>query len=172
MPLAPLPTEAVTLGAVARDWRAAVLLAGDALERSGATTAAYGARMVAVVEEFGAYIVITPGLALAHARPGRDVLRDGLSVVTLARPVEFGHAHNDPVGVVVGLAARSADEHIATVAALARAFDDRTAVRRLTEATDPAEVRSILGAVPELTRPIPGQQRPAPAGTARPSTVS
>ena len=33
--------------------------------------------------------VVAPGLALAHARPGPEVLADGLAVVTLARGVAF-----------------------------------------------------------------------------------
>ena len=44
-----------------------------------------------MVDEHGPYIVIAPGLALAHARPGPEVLADGLAVVTLAEPVPFGH---------------------------------------------------------------------------------
>nr|WP_328706950.1 PTS sugar transporter subunit IIA [Clavibacter zhangzhiyongii] len=94
--LPPLPDDAVTLGAEAADWRAAVRLAGDALVRTGAATADYAEAMIRVVEEFGAYVVIAPGLALAHARPGPETLADGLAVVTLREPVAFGHAHNDP----------------------------------------------------------------------------
>ena len=40
--------------------------------------------MIAVIDEFGAYVVIAPGLALAHARPGPDVLAEGLSNAGLA----------------------------------------------------------------------------------------
>jgi hypothetical protein len=39
--------------------------------------------MIRMIEEHGPYVVIAPGLALAHARPGPDVLADGLAVVTL-----------------------------------------------------------------------------------------
>ena len=35
----------------------------------------YADAMIRVIEEFGPYVVIAPGLALAHARPGDDVLR-------------------------------------------------------------------------------------------------
>ena len=104
---------------------AAVREAGRALARSGATHEGYADRMIAVLEEFGAYIVIAPGLALAHARPGPDVVRSGLAVVTLAEPVAFGHPHNDPVRVVVGLAVSNAEEHVASVAGLANAEIDR-----------------------------------------------
>jgi PTS system ascorbate-specific IIA component len=145
MTLPILPDSAVVLAAAAPDWRAAVRLAGRALTRAGSTTSDYAERMIAVIEEFGAYVVIAPGLALAHARPGPDVRREGLSVVTLARPVAFGHPHNDPVRVVVGLAVANAEEHVAFVAALANAFNDPLAVSRIAAATTPDEVRAVLG---------------------------
>ena len=141
----PLPDDAVVLGAHVPDWRAAVREAGRALTRSGATRSEYADRMIAVIEEFGAYVVIAPGLALAHARPGGDVRREGLAVVTLAEPVPFGHPHNDPVRVVVGLAVASAEEHVASVARLANAFNDAGIVGRIARASNPAEVRALLG---------------------------
>ncbi|MGH1523678.1 PTS sugar transporter subunit IIA [Leifsonia sp. L25] len=144
MPLPPLPATAVTVGAHASDWRDAVELAGEALARSGATEESYGTRMIQVIEEFGAYIVIAPGLALAHARPGSDVNRDGLSVVTLDDPVVFGHPHNDPVSVVIGLAVTSPEAHVSSVAELANVFNDPDAIPALAAAGDVAEVQRIL----------------------------
>lgn len=140
-----LHDNAVVLGARVDDWRAAVREAGRALTRSGATRSEYADRMIAVIEEFGAYVVIAPGLALAHARPGPDVRREGLAVVTLADAVPFGHPHNDPVRVVVGLAVSNAEEHVASVATLANAFNDRGIVGRVARASSADEVRRLLG---------------------------
>jgi len=88
---------------------------------------------------------LAPGLALAHARPGPDVLADGLAVVTLATPVSFGHPHNDPVSVVLGLAIKSADTHIEAVAELANVFNDSSTIARLTAAASVEEVLQIMG---------------------------
>ena len=144
-PFDQLPDEAIALGATASDWRGAVRAAGDALHAAGAAEPGYADRMVAMVEEYGPYIVIAPGLALAHARPGPDVLRPGLALVTLATPVSFGHAHNDPVCVVIGLAATEADQHVASVAGLANVFNDPSVIPALAEAADADEVRRLLG---------------------------
>jgi PTS system ascorbate-specific IIA component len=145
MTLPPLPDEGVDLGASASDWRAAVGLAGAALARIGAAAPEYTAEMIRMIDEHGPYVVIAPGLALAHARPGPEVMTDGLSVVTLAQPVSFGHPHNDPVHVVIGLAAGYAT-HLSVVAALANVFNDTDAVEELTVAMTPQQVRDILGA--------------------------
>ena len=145
MSLPPLPLDAIDVGLHVPDWRAAIGAAGAALERSGSTAPGYTERMVGVIEEFGAYVVIAPGLALAHARPGPDVLTEGLSVVTLAEPVPFGHPHNDPVNVILGLAVTTGDEHVHFVAELANVFNDSSIIPALAAAPDAATVRSLLG---------------------------
>ncbi|MCU1560065.1 PTS sugar transporter subunit IIA [Mycetocola sp.] len=144
MSLPQLPNSAIELGATAGDWRSAVRLAGAALVRSGATEEAYTERMIEVIDEFGAYIVIAPGLALAHARPGPDVTHEGLSVITLAEPVAFGHPHNDPVSVVLGLAVANPETHVTSVAELANVFNDASAIPAIASATTPEDVRSVL----------------------------
>jgi PTS system ascorbate-specific IIA component len=144
MGLPALPDPAIELHATASDWRAAVELAGACLSRSGAAEAGYADEMIRMIDEHGPYVVIAPGLALAHARPGPEVLRDGLAVVTLATPVDFGHPHNDPVQVVLALAVHSPEHHLPMVAELANRFNDSDAVERLAEATTADQVRAIL----------------------------
>jgi PTS system ascorbate-specific IIA component len=145
MSLPPLAPEAIAIGIEVDDWRGAVLAAGSALAAAGIARAGYGNEMVRMIEEHGPYVVIAPGLALAHARPGPEVIADGLAVVTLATPVNFGHPYNDPVSVVLGLAVASGDAHIALVAELANVFNDSSAVAELAAATSVDQVQAILG---------------------------
>jgi ascorbate PTS system EIIA or EIIAB component len=145
MELPALPDDAVELGAPAADWRAAIELAGSVLTRIGAARPAYTEAMIRMVEDRGPYIVIAPGLALAHARSGKDVQADGLAVVTLAEPVPFGHPHNDPVRVVLALSAASPERHLPMLAAVANAFNARGAVERIADASSADAVREALG---------------------------
>ena len=80
---------------------------------AGFTTDAYTDQMIETVEKMGPYIVIAPGLALAHppARP-RPCSKTGLSWVRLSTPVKFGNKANDPVSLVIGLAGHDENEHI------------------------------------------------------------
>ncbi len=142
-----LDETAIRTQAHAADWREAIRLAGEALTASGATTDAYTDEMIAAVDEHGPYIVIAPGIALAHSRPSPAVLRTGLSWVTLAEPVEFGHSVNDPVSLLVGLAALDHDGHLEVMAALAGVLADEDALASLLAADTPAEVRERLGAL-------------------------
>lgn len=139
-----LPTSAIWLDRVAESWQGAVRLAGEALLESGAVTEPYIDEMVAVVEDLGPYIVITPGLALAHARPSALVLRPGLSWVTLSSPVCFGHPQNDPVSVVVGLAAPDNQSHVTALSTLAELLSDEQRRYALIAAVDPASVHAVI----------------------------
>lgn len=135
---------AIRIGASAADWRAAVRVAGDALVASGATTVGYTDEMIRTVESLGPYIVIAPGVALAHSRPSPAVLRPALSLVTLATPVPFGHRQNDPVRLVIGLAAPDDEGHVNALATLAEFISDDDRRDALLRATDADTVRSLI----------------------------
>ena len=119
-----LTVEAIHLGATAQDWRAAVRLAGDALVTSGATAPAYTDEMIATVEQLGPYIVIAPGIALAHSRPSPAVHPRWYQPGDPGRPVDFGHRTNDPVRLVVGLAAPDEEGHVTALSTLAEFLSD------------------------------------------------
>jgi PTS system ascorbate-specific IIA component len=139
-----LPEEAIRLSVEAADWRAAIRASNEALVAAGITEPAYGDEMVAMVEEHGPYIVIAPGIALAHARPSPAVRRAGLSLVTLEQPVAFGHEANDPVRLVVGLAAPEQRAHVDALATLAALLADEASREALLASRDAAEVRAIV----------------------------
>jgi ascorbate PTS system EIIA or EIIAB component len=143
-PVILLPDSAIIIGAPAADWRDAIRWAGRALVASGVATDSYTDEMIATVESLGPYIVIAPGIALAHSRPSPSVLRAGLCLVTLANPVEFGNADNDPVTLVVGLAATDADAHIESLATLADFLADDDRREALLAAPDVAAVRRLV----------------------------
>ncbi|MFJ3951765.1 PTS sugar transporter subunit IIA [Streptomyces sp. Je 1-4] len=163
-----LPVAAVRLDVRAADWRAAIRVAGGLLTETGATTDDYTAEMIRNVEENGPYIVIAPGFAFAHARPSPAVHRTGLSWARLAQPVEFGHASNDPVYLVVGLAAEDSGAHTAAMAALAKLLADPATARALQEAADPETLRAVLaGETGEMAETgVAGERGARPRGGA------
>lgn len=141
-----LPETAIRIAYPAVDWRAAVRAAGDALVESGATDSRYADEMIATVEQLGPYIVIAPGIALAHSRPSPAVHRTGMSLVTLARPIEFGHRENDPVRLVVGLAATDDEGHVTALATLAEFLTEEERREAILAARDAASVRASIAA--------------------------
>ncbi|MCI1935336.1 MAG: PTS sugar transporter subunit IIA [Bifidobacteriaceae bacterium] len=141
-----LPDEAFDLDVEAADWREAIRLSGDRLVAAGFTTEAYTQAMIETVEKMGPYIVIAPGLALAHSRPSEAVLNTGLSWVRLSTPVEFGNKDNDPVSLVIGLAGRNEEEHVHVMSAIAGALSSAEKRKKLEEAPTAAAIRTILEA--------------------------
>jgi PTS system ascorbate-specific IIA component len=127
----------------ADDWRAAVRAAAELLVDAGAAEPRYVDRCIATVEELGPYMVVAPGVALAHARPEDGAVGLGLSAVTLREPVEFGHAENDPVDVVLAFGSPDRDQHVGLLGALARRLTEGLA-DDLREAGDESEVRKLM----------------------------
>ncbi|HEY1530736.1 MAG TPA: PTS sugar transporter subunit IIA [Galbitalea sp.] len=148
MSLPPLPADAISLGVEAPDWQGAVRAAGAALAAAGFAKPSYADEMVRMIDEHGPYVVIAPGLALAHARPGPEVLKVGIAVVTLATPINFGHPYNDPVSVVLALATDASDAHVTLVAELANLFNDSSMIPELAAATTVEEVQKLFGSAP------------------------
>ena len=129
----------------ASTWQETFELAGDGLVSSNRVTSEYTQQMIEAFEEFGPYMVLTKGVALAHARPSSAVLSTGLSLVTLSPGINFGVERFDPVRVVIGLAAIDHDSHIDLMTELADIIASEEKVNSLIAAVTEAEVRSILG---------------------------
>src|SRR5690606_14328058 len=98
------------------------------------------------VEEHGPYIVIAPSFALAHSRPDDSVHRTALSFVRLSTPIAFGNAANDPVTLVMALAAADGSAHGSALAALAGVLADPQRRRAPDEARTSGQVLAALGA--------------------------
>lgn len=141
-----LSPSTILLDADAADWREAIRLSGELLVSTGATDPAYTEAMIRTVEEHGPYIVIAPGFALAHSRPDESVLRTGMSFVRLAEPIAFGNAANDPVKLVMALAAADSSAHREALAALAGVLADPARRSLLDAARTREDVLAALGA--------------------------
>jgi PTS system ascorbate-specific IIA component len=97
------------------DWREAVRTAAGLLVDLGVADAAYVEACVASVEKNGPYIVLTKGVALAHAQVEVGVTSEGIGLLRLAEPVAFGHPANDPVDLVFAFSTSGGDAHLAMI---------------------------------------------------------
>ena len=136
--------NSIRVGAIALDREHAIEMAGELLVASGRSTPEYTESMLDAVAENGPYIVIAPGIALAHGRPSEAVLEIGLSLVTLAEPVVFGNEANDPVRLVIGLCATDHSSHIDIMAELATFLGDLVSVNTVLNAVDSDHIRLLL----------------------------
>ena len=124
-------------------WQEAIRASCQPLLEAEAIEERYVERCIEMVEDEGPYVVVAPGIALAHARPEDGVKRLCLSVVTLAAPVEFGHSENDPVDLVFAFGSPDSTQHVSLLRNLARALQADLA-DKLRTANTVEEVESLI----------------------------
>lgn len=139
-----LGPERILVNAQAETWEDSVRLAGALLVQSGAVDPDYVDAMIAVVKELGPYVVIAPGVALPHARPEQGVHHNAFSLVRLRSPVRFGNPDNDPVTLVIALAARDNSSHIRALQTVATLVGESAFVERLRQAASVEEVTALV----------------------------
>jgi PTS system ascorbate-specific IIA component len=122
----------------------AIRISGELLVASQRVRPEYINSMLAAVEKFGPYIVIAPGIALAHGKPGDEVIASGLSLLMIREPIEFQHSQNDPVQLVFGLAATDHDSHIEIMAELAEFLTDSNRINSLLTCDNIGQIRALL----------------------------
>ena len=111
------------------DWQDAIRTAGSLLINDGAVEERFSDAMIRVAKEFGPYIVVAPGIALPHARPDDGVITASIAVLRLKTPVDFGNKDNDPVYLVVALAAIDNKQHITGLSQLANVLGDEEKIK-------------------------------------------
>jgi PTS system ascorbate-specific IIA component len=137
--------EAVKLQASASDWKEAVKIGTDLLEAAGTITPQYYNEIIKSVGELGPYFILAPGMAMPHARPEGGVLETSFALVTLKEPVNFGDPDNDPIDILITLAAKDAatqnEEAIVQVVTL---LDEEETVEKLRKAKTIEDLKKIF----------------------------
>lgn len=138
------PREAVRIDVTASDWRDAVRQAGGLLVDIGSVEQKYVEAIVQAVEDMGPYIVLAPGIAIAHARPEDGAVDVGFSLIRLAEPVEFGAGKNDPVDLVFAFASPDQEDHVSALSTLANILEEQENLKRMREASTVAELHDFI----------------------------
>jgi PTS system ascorbate-specific IIA component len=129
----------------ATDWKDAIIKGGQLLLDRGAATPDYLQTIIRKCEENGPYIVIAPGIAMPHARPEEGALALGYGIVTLKTPVNFGDPDNDPIQLLIYLAAPDVKSHNEeAVCQIADLCDDEDAIDAIIKAASAEEILTIL----------------------------
>ncbi|MGV8025256.1 MAG: PTS sugar transporter subunit IIA [Anaerolineaceae bacterium] len=136
--------ELVEIDVKAIDWQEAILAVGKLMVDFGAVEDRYPNAMIRVAKEFGPYIVIAPGIALPHARPEDGVIKASIAVVRLKDPVEFGNIDNDPVFLLVALAAMDHEQHIQGLLEVANVLGDEESLEKLRTVKTKQELRAVF----------------------------
>lgn len=107
-----------------RTWREAAQAAGALLVRAGDAEDAFIASMIETVEQFGPYVILVPGVAFFHGRPGNAVKRTCLSFLTLKTPVAFDDFGGEQIHCAFGFGAVDNSSHIEILKKVAALLQD------------------------------------------------
>ena len=128
----------------AANWEDAVRKAAKPLKDEGKIRESYIDAIIDSVNTAGPYIVITPHVALPHARPESGAVESAIGIATLKEPVAFGNADNDPVKYLFCLSAKDSSSHLEALADLAELLENKEFFELLDQTTDPKEVLKYL----------------------------
>ncbi|NRN27070.1 PTS sugar transporter subunit IIA [Photorhabdus heterorhabditis] len=127
-----------------KDWREAIAVACQPLVENSAISPRYIDAIYRSHEEIGPYYVVGPGIAMPHARPEEGVNRLSLALTVISQGVEFGSEGNDPVKLLIVLAAIDNASHIEVISQLAALFDNQQDTKLLMGAKSKEEIISVI----------------------------
>ncbi|MBU9822198.1 PTS ascorbate transporter subunit IIA [Rahnella sp. BCC 1045] len=137
--------NSICLNAEAETWQEAVKIGVDMLVDAGVVEPRYYQAILDGVKKFGPYFVIAPGLAMPHGRPEEGVLKTGFALVTLKKPLVFTHEDNDPVDILITLAAVDASAHQEVgIMQVVNLFEDEANFDRLRACTTAQQVLDLI----------------------------
>ncbi|MFZ5967158.1 MAG: BglG family transcription antiterminator [Bacillota bacterium] len=139
-----ITAEDIRLNVEAMDWEDAVYKGAKMLLDKGCIEEKYIEGIIKKVKEIGPYIVVAPGIALPHARPEDGVNHLSMSLITLRNPVQFGNKDNDPVKMVLTLAAVDNETHLTALSQLMGLLCDAEDIARILGGANKKEILDII----------------------------
>ncbi len=139
-----LREEFIKLNVEATNWKEAIEEGVYLLEKKGYVDRSYLEAIFRNFKEEGPYMVIAPGMVLAHARPEDGVNKIGMSLITLKRPINFGSKENDPVRLIITIAAADNKSHLEELSQLMDLLMNEIDVKKILKARKKEEVIEIV----------------------------
>lgn len=127
-----------------QDWQTALRVGGNLLVSKNSLKAEYIDAIIANHQRLGPYMVVAPGIVLAHARPEDGVLQMSMSLITLKYPVAFGNILNDPVTLVITLGATDHNSHLEALVELMEMLMKKEDVEKIMHANHQETVLQII----------------------------
>lgn len=120
-------------------WEEAIKMSGDILVRTGCVTEKYKDSMIENINKFGSYIVIEENIAIPHAQKDESVLKTGMGLIVLKKPVIF--PNDRKVSILLSFSSFDNKEHLNALAELLELITNYNFVDNLLKAKS---VKQIL----------------------------
>ncbi len=129
-----LTLQTIQLQSRVSDWREGIKVAAEPLVQLGTIEEGYVEAMINSIEANGPYVVITPGVAIPHARPEQGVRSLSMSLLRLDEPVNF--APDKPVRLIIVLAAVDSDSHLRALIQLTQLLSEPSNIDDILQSLD------------------------------------
>lgn len=139
-----LNTEVIQVVKQAKDWREAVAISCRPLIENGSIEPSYVDAIYRSHEAIGPYYVVGPGIAMPHARPEEGANKLSLALTLIPSGVNFDADENDPVKLIIVLAATDSTSHIETISQLAQLFDNEQDIQAILTAKTTQDILSVI----------------------------
>ncbi|WP_461218079.1 PTS sugar transporter subunit IIA [Lapidilactobacillus salsurivasis] len=87
-------------------WQSAIRLSASELLAKKSIDPKYTEKIISNIERFGPYMIITPGILLAHAGEQDGVIKNGFSMHVFHNPIAFPGKNVFPVSVIITIAVK------------------------------------------------------------------
>lgn len=139
-----ITSDVIRIYPEARNWKDAIQKSCETLIENKSIEPSYIDAICRTHEEIGPYYVVGPGMAMPHARPEDGVNRLSVAITVIQRGVKFGSEENDPVKMLVTLAATDKNSHVEVIAELAELFMNEEHVAQICNAKSKDDVLSVI----------------------------
>lgn len=127
-----------------RNWKDAIEKCGIPLIKNDVINIDYIKAIYSSHEAIGPYYVLAPRIAMPHARPEDGALKMGLSLLVVKNGVNFDSEENDPIYLIILLAAKDSDSHIEMIASLSELFFNEENINEIIACNDTEEIYEFI----------------------------
>lgn len=148
-----LNKEFITIHAAPCSWKEAIRRSAKPLEQFGYIEPRYTQEAIEKVEEYGDYIVVSQGVALAHAGKDSGVIQDGLSVLVSKEGICFRKEQHQ-VNLVFCFASTGEKEYLDLIKEIVAVGKEQKRLKRILKCNTKEEIYHalIFDRVPDSTQ--------------------
>lgn len=137
-----LTPEKIIINRQSLGWEESILRTAMPLVKAGSIEKEHAQSIIKVINAYGHYMVITPGVALIHGRPENGVNRLDVSMLLSKTPIEFGE-HN-AVHVIFFIAIKDKNTHLGILHNIMQIVREPERIAALASSTSSAQVMNML----------------------------
>lgn len=127
-------------------WESGIKIACEPLVKHGNVNENFAQNIIDVTNELGPYYILAKDLAMGHVTPDGSVMKNGLSLLFLNKPINF-KKNNDPTGNVKFLFILSTidnDSHLDILKNMSKAFGNKEFYKEFYDVTKYEDIEILV----------------------------